>query len=109
MVALLVGAVVTLSSRIGPAGSGVLAVFPVIYTSIIFILHLRVGGSATAAVLANAIPGLAGFGTALLILHLTAVPFGSATALIFALGISVVWNAAVFATRRRQVANEASE
>jgi hypothetical protein len=37
------------------------------------------------------------------------VPFGSATALIFALGISVVWNAAVFATRRRQVANEASE
>jgi hypothetical protein len=109
MVALLVGVVITLSSRIGPAGSGVLAVFPVIYTSIMFILHRRVGGSATAAVLANAIPGLAGFGIALLILHLTAVPFGSATALIFALGISVVWNAAVFATRRRQVANEASE
>src|SRR5215468_2770376 len=34
MVALLVGAVVTLSFRIGPTGSGVLAVFPVIYTSI---------------------------------------------------------------------------
>jgi hypothetical protein len=109
MVALLVGAVITLSSRIGPAGSGVLAVFPVIYTSIMFILHRRVGGSATAAVLANAIPGLAGFGLALLILHLTAVPFGPATALIFALGISVVWNAAVFVTRRHQVANEASE
>ena len=44
MVALLVGAVVTLSFRIGPAGSGVLAVFPVIYTSIMFILHHRVGG-----------------------------------------------------------------
>ena len=56
MVALLVGVVVTLSSRIGPAGSGVLAVFPVIYTSIMFILHRRVGGFATAAVLANAIP-----------------------------------------------------
>src|SRR5215813_1747254 len=33
MVALLVGAVLTLSFRIGPAGSGILAVFPVIYTS----------------------------------------------------------------------------
>ena len=45
MVALLVGAVVTLSFRIGPTGSGVLAVFPVIYTSITLILHGRVGRS----------------------------------------------------------------
>lgn len=60
MVALLVAAVVMLSFRIGPTGSGVLAVFPVIYTSIMVILHHRVGGPATAAVLANAIPGLAG-------------------------------------------------
>ena len=37
-------------------GSGVLAVFPVIYTSIMLILHRRVGGPATAAVLANAVP-----------------------------------------------------
>jgi hypothetical protein len=71
MVALLVGAVLTLSFRIGPAGSGILAVFPVIYTSIMVILHCRVGGPATAAVLAHAIPGLAGFGMALLTLHLT--------------------------------------
>lgn len=109
MVALLVGAVVTLSFRIGPAGSGVLAVFPVIYTSIMFILHCRVGGPATAAVLANAIPGLAGFGVALLTLHLTVVPLGSATALVFALGISVAWNAGVYAIRRHQVANEVIE
>ena len=109
MVALLVGAVVTLSFRICPAGSGVLAVFPVIYTSIMFILHRRVGGPATAAVLANAIPGLAGFGVALLTLHLTVVPLGSATALVFALGVSVAWNAAVYMTRRHQVANELIE
>jgi hypothetical protein len=63
MVTLLVGAVVALSFQIGPAGSGMLAVFPVIYMSIIVILHPRVGGPATAAMLANAIPGLAGFGT----------------------------------------------
>lgn len=105
MVALLVGAVVTLSFRIGPVGSGVLAVFPVIYTSIMFILHHRVGNRATAAVLASAIPGLAEFGVALLTLHLTALPLGSATALTFALGVSVAWNAAVYAARWHQVVN----
>lgn len=102
IVTLLVGAVVILSFRIGPSGSGVLAVFPVIYMSIMVTLHPRVGGPATAAVLANAIPGLAGFGGALLTLHLTAVPLGSALALIVALGVSVAWNAALYATWREQ-------
>ena len=102
LVALLVGAIVTLSFRIGPTGSGVLAVFPVIYTSIMVILHHRVGGPATAAVLANAIPGLAGFGMALLSLYLAAVPLGSAAALVIGLSVSVAWNATVFALRRRQ-------
>src|SRR5262249_52256773 len=102
MVALLVGAVVTLSYRIGPAGSGVLAVFPVIYARIMVILHRRVGGPATAAVLANAVPGLAGFGVALLTLHLTAVPLGSTAALIVALGVSVGWNAGLYVARRHE-------
>jgi hypothetical protein len=97
-----VGVVVTLSFQIGPTGSGVLAVFPVIYTSIMLILHRRVGGPATAAVLANAVPALAGFGLALLTLHLAAVPLGSAAALIVALGVSVVWNAVIYAIRRCQ-------
>ena len=58
------------------------------------ILHHRVGGPATAAVLANAIPGLAGFGcSVLLTLHLTAVSLGIVTALFLGLGVSVVWNA----------------
>ncbi|MFL6832043.1 MAG: hypothetical protein ACJ8F0_05575 [Xanthobacteraceae bacterium] len=103
MVALLVGAVLTLSFRIGPAGSGILAVFPVIYTSIMVILHCRVGGPATAAVLAHAIPGLAGFGMALLTLHLTAVPLGSTGALIIAFSVSVAWNVMVYVLQRQQV------
>ena len=56
LVAALVGVVVTLSSQIGPRGSGVLAVFPVIYASIMLILHRRIGGPATAAVLATLFP-----------------------------------------------------
>lgn len=102
LVASLVGVVVALNFRIGPTGSGVLAVFPVIYMSIMLILHRRVGGSATAAVLANAVPALAGFGVALLTLHLTAVSLGSAAALVVALGVSAGWNAIVYAVRRRQ-------
>jgi hypothetical protein len=74
---------------------------PVIYTSIMLILHRRVGGPATAAVLANAVPALAGFGVALLTLHLTAVPLGSVLALIVALGVSVAWNAGLYAARHR--------
>ena len=96
MVTPLVGAVVTLSFRIGPAGSGVLAVFPIVYASIMVILHPRVGGLATVAVLANAVPGLTGFGAALLILHLTAVSLGSALALVAVLGVSVAWNAGLY-------------
>ena len=102
MVALLVGAVVALSFRVGPTASGALAVFPVIYSSIVLILHRRVGGLATAAMLANSVPGLAGFGAALLMLHLLAVPLGSALALTVALGVSVAWNAGLYATRHRE-------
>jgi hypothetical protein len=69
-------------------------------------LDYRVGGAATAAVLASAIPGLAGFGVALPTLRLTVMPLGSATALVFALSVSVAWNAALYAIRRRQVASE---
>jgi hypothetical protein len=72
MVALLVGIVVALSFRIGPTASGNLAVFPIVLSSIMIILHHRAGGPATAAVMANAVIGLGGFGVAALALYLTA-------------------------------------
>ena len=68
MVALLVGIVVTLSFRIGPTASGNLVVFPIVLSSIIIIFHHRVGGPATAAIMANAVIGLGGFGFAVLAL-----------------------------------------
>ena len=95
------GADVEFSYR--PCGQRHTAVFPVIYTSIMVILHRRVGGPATAAVLANAIPGLAGFGMALLTLHLTAVPLGSASALLIALFVSVAWNLMLYVLQRQQL------
>ncbi|MDO8874836.1 MAG: hypothetical protein Q8M24_14540 [Pseudolabrys sp.] len=101
MVALLVGVVVTLSYHIGPTVSGNLAVFPIVLTSIIIILHRRAGGPATAAVMANAIIGLGGFGVACIFLNLTADWLGAALALVLTLAVSFGCNLLVFAARNR--------
>jgi len=104
MVALLVGTVVTLSFRIGPRASGNLAVFPIVLSSMMIILHHRVGGPATAAVMANAVVGLGGFAVAVVALCLTAEPLGSPLALSFALAVSLVCNLLIYFVRRRALA-----
>jgi hypothetical protein len=103
MVAVLVGAVVTLSSQIGPSGSGILAVFPVVLTSIMLILHNRVGGPASAAVLANAVLGLVGFAFACVALYFTAEPLGSWAGLALALAVSIGWSLLVLFARMKGV------
>jgi hypothetical protein len=104
LVASLVGLVVTLSFRIGASATGVLAAFPVVFTSIMLILHHRIGGPAAAAVLASGILGLCGFGLAILTLHLAAIPFGSGVALVLALAVSIAWNLMLFLTRQGKAA-----
>ena len=49
LVATLVAIVVTLSNIVGPEVSGVIALFPAVFTSLILILTPRIGGAATAA------------------------------------------------------------
>ena len=100
MVATLVGVTVSLSFRIGPGGSGILAVFPIILISVMLILHRRVGGKPTAAVMANAVTGLVGFAFACIVLHFAAMAFGSAIGLSLALATSVSWGLTVWAARR---------
>jgi hypothetical protein len=103
LVALLVGITVTFSFQLGSGGSGILAVFPVILLSIMFILHKRVGGKPAAAVLANAPLGLVGFAGACIVLHYTAEPFGNAIGLAVALATSVAWSLAVLLARRHGI------
>jgi len=103
LVALLVGVTVTLSFRIGPGGSGILAVFPVILLSIMFILHNRVGGKPTAAVMSYAVTGLVGFAFACVMLHFTAEPLGWGAGLALALSTSVAWGLLVYGARRRGI------
>jgi len=100
LVALLVGVLVTFSFRIGPYASGLLAVFPVVLTSIILILHNRAGGKPTAAVMANAVLGLIGFGVACITLHFTAEPLGKWASLAIALAVSIGFSLSVWQARR---------
>jgi hypothetical protein len=100
MVAGLVGTVVSLSSALGPATTGILALVPIVLISLILILHPRLGGPATAAITANSIPGLAGFCLALVALHEAAPLTGKAAALAAALAVSMGWNLMLFGVSR---------
>ena len=100
LVMFLVAAVVILGRLAGPAAAGIAALVPIVLTSLVIILHPRIGGSGTAAVLANALPGLFGFGCAVTLLHLTAVSWGAIPALFIALVTCVVWNLGLGLQRR---------
>ncbi len=104
LVAALVLAVVGASARLGPGLTGIFALFPVVLSSIVLIFHPRTGGRATAAIMANGIPGLAGIGLGFVVLNLAAVPAGKWAALTLALAMSCGWNLLLFATQRRSAA-----
>ncbi len=101
LVALLVGTVVTLSFHIGPKASGLIAGYPIVFSSIMLVMHRSMGGRAAAAVMANAILGLAGFALGTITLHLAAVPLGSGPALLLGLAACLSWGFLIYAVRLR--------
>ena len=103
LVATLVATVVTLSGLVGPKVSGIIALFPVVFTSMMLILHPRIGGRPTAAVIANSGWGLMGLGIAIAVLHVTAPRFGSAVGLGLALMVCVGWNLGLWWSGRRKL------
>ena len=103
MVATLVALVVSLSRWVGPFVSGTIALFPVVLSSVTMILHPRIGGPATAAVIANGGWGMMGFSLSFVVLHFAALQFGSAIALSLALATCVVWNLFLWWQGRRKV------
>jgi hypothetical protein len=102
LVATLVAIVVSTSSWVGPRISGIIALYPVVFSSIMVILHPRIGGPPTAAVLANSAWGLLGFGMAIAVLHVGAANFGSAIGLSLALATCVTWNLTLWGIGRRK-------
>lgn len=104
MVATLVAVVLTLSRWVGPSVSGTIALFPIVLTSMTLILHPRIGGPATAAIIANGGWGMIGFTAATAVVNLFAVPLGAATALSLALTTGVAWNFMLWWLGRRKAA-----
>lgn len=102
MVATVVAVVVALSATVGPTLTGILAAFPIVLLCLMLILHPRIGGPATAAVLANSMLGLMGFASFCLTLHLSAVPLGVPAGLCLALAVNVACNLAFWAMRRKK-------
>lgn len=92
VVAMLVAAITALSFRIGAQWSGFLATLPVVLSTLILFVQPRIGGPATAAIIASGIMGLMGFGIALGVTHLTAIPLGKWPSLGLGLSICVMWN-----------------
>jgi hypothetical protein len=101
MVAGLVATVIGLSGQVGPAVTGLLAVYPIVLTSLMLIFHPRIGGRATAALIANMFWGLVGFSACMFTVHLATVPFGTPIGLALALGVSIVWNLNLWGLNRR--------
>ncbi|HWI26292.1 MAG TPA: hypothetical protein VN668_04940 [Stellaceae bacterium] len=104
LVAALVATLVLGANFFGPRLSGVIALFPVVFTSLILILGPRIGAQATVAVLANAQWGMIGLSLALVVLGLAAEPLGRAAALSLALATCVFWNLGLFLYQRRREA-----
>ncbi|MCU0818567.1 MAG: hypothetical protein MUF11_04555 [Beijerinckiaceae bacterium] len=101
-VASLVAAITLLSDILGPYGSGSLAVFPVVLSSLIVILHPRIGGPATATMILSGLPGMVGFAFALAATSALAEPLGRFWALGVGLVITLIWNGALLLMRSRE-------
>jgi uncharacterized membrane protein (GlpM family) len=95
----LVAAVVLAGRTIGPAIAGLLALAPIVMTSLVIILQPRIGGRATATVMVHSLPGMMGFAAAMGILASTVERLGSMSALGLALATSCAWNGGILAVK----------
>lgn len=100
MVGTLTASVVTASQWLGPSLTGMAAVFPIATTGLALVTLPRFGGPATAALFASTLLAMPGFAIALLMLHLTAQPFGVWWGMAAALGGQLAFAALLLAGRK---------
>jgi uncharacterized membrane protein (GlpM family) len=106
--AVLVAVVTTLSSSIGSFASGMFAIFPIILGSSIVIMHPRIGGKATASMLAHAQGFLIGLAIGFFAVHYLVAPIGVWPALGVGLIVNLAWSGALVAIRLRMQSRRAS-
>ena len=100
--ALVVAIVTAASSSIGSFASGMFALFPIILGSSIVIMHPRIGGKATASMLAHAQLPLIGLALGFLVVHYLVAPIGVWPALGVGLVVCLAWSGSLLVIRMRQ-------
>lgn len=96
-----VAGAVSASSALLPAQlTGILSVMPTVTTALILVLHGRIGGPATAALLAHSSTGLIGMMLAFVLVNLTVVSWGPVVSLSAALALCIGWNLMLIALRQ---------
>jgi hypothetical protein len=99
LVTCVVGAVNAMSPFMPVKLTGILSIMPTVMMSLILVLHGRIGGPATAALLTHSITGMVGMLLAVTLVGLTIVPWGAAASLSAGLATSVTWNLTLIAAR----------
>lgn len=100
--AITVVTVTALSYRIGSFASGMLAVFPIVMGCSIVILHLRVGGVASASMMAHAQIALIGLWIGFLAVHYLVAPVGVWGAFALGMLVCIAWSGVLWAMRSRK-------
>ena len=94
-VAVFVATVIGLSAVLGPAATGVLATFPIVFVVLIFVLRPRIGDAACAVLAATALRAMGGFGLMFLVAHFAVIPLGTTVGLLLALVPTLAWSGAL--------------
>ena len=104
VVVLFVAVVVTASDTLGTIGTGVGAVFPIVFLSLTAILHIRLGGAAVAMTMQSALRVVSVIILALLTVHYGVLWWGKSMGLSAALLVSIIWAMMFVALNRRKTA-----
>ncbi len=102
VVGLFVAAVVTLSDALGTIGTGMGAAFPIVFSSLTAILHIRMGGAALALTMQSALRVVSIMIVAFLALHYGVLWWGEALGLSASLLVSIVFAMMFVALNRRR-------
>ena len=103
-VAALTGLVIVASRHVPAEVTGILSVMPILTTSLILVMHPRVGGPATAALLAHTLGGLVGMVVAFAAVNLSIPHLGLWPGLGLGLAITLAWNVMLIMGRKLMTA-----
>lgn len=95
----LTGVVIVTSRHVPPQITGIMSVMPILTTSLILVMHPRVGGPATAALLSHTLGGLVGMVLAFALVNVTIEEIGVWPALAAGLAVTVGWNVLLIVVR----------